>query len=177
MSAPAPQPQNHERKHEDSPKVADLTEVRSAAPCPVGGDGAICNSIQPVSTEKEQKPDSADKPKSCWTSEDKGSCYIQPVDTDALGKPNDPKVIEKLFPTYEKEPPDLSNLPRLLLLLWERYSAFPTCDRCHTYAILNVFGFRRNLILSALREETAPRSLIVAICNLLGLQGAFAATN
>jgi hypothetical protein len=69
----------------------------------VGGDGAICNSIQPVSTEKEQKPDSADKPKSCLTSKDKGSCYIQPVDTEALGKPNDPKVIEKLFPTYEEK--------------------------------------------------------------------------
>ncbi len=102
---PASQPQNHEPKHEESPKVADtdthMTQGRSISTCPVGDDRAICNFIQPASTEKEQTG-SADKPKSCWTSEDKGSCYIQPVATEALGKPGDPKTIEKLFPTYEK---------------------------------------------------------------------------
>jgi hypothetical protein len=70
---PAPQPQNHE----DSPKVADtsthITQGRSVSTCPVGGDGAICNFIQPASTEKEQKPDSADNPESCWTSEDRAA--------------------------------------------------------------------------------------------------------
>ena len=69
----APSPQTHERKHKGSPLLAALTEGRSATPC--------------------------------WTSNDAANCgFIQPLDIKELhnlASPDDPKAIEKLFPTFD----------------------------------------------------------------------------
>ena len=69
----APSPQTYERKHKGSPLLAALTEGRSATPC--------------------------------WTSNDLANCgFIQPLDIKELhnlASPDDPKAIEKLFPTFD----------------------------------------------------------------------------
>jgi hypothetical protein len=101
-----PKDKCHPPQHKNNPLVAKATalaEGRSASPCLKGADGINCGFGQRI--DVKQNTDSPVDPKPCWNN-DPTNCIQPLLDTKELhnlANPDDPKVIEKIFPTFEDQ--------------------------------------------------------------------------